>query len=271
MHVAGLWIYPVKSLGGIACPVAQVGDLGLDGDRRWMLVDQAGRFLTQREHACLALGRVALGAGRLGLVAPGQPSIDVAVPHATAQRLRVTIFDDVVDAVLAEPAAHAWATAWLGSPTRLVYLPDDSRRAVDPRYAAPGDRTAFTDGYPVLVVSQASLDDLNARLGRAGEGPVGIERFRPNVLVAGDEGEELAPYAEDDWRTVRVGATVELAVVKPCARCVVTTIDQGHATRGREPLRTLATYRQRGNKVLFAQNAVVRAPGTLRVGDVVRA
>jgi len=271
VRVAGLWIYPVKSLGGVAVRAARVGDLGLEGDRRWMLVDAAGRFLTQREHARLALGRVTPGAGGgLTLAAPGLPPLRVAVPPGGAPRVRVTVFDDVVDVAPAAPEAHAWATAWLGAPTRLVYMPDDVRRPVDPRYAAPGDRIAFTDGYPVLVASQASLDDLNARLAGAGAAPVGIERFRPSVLVAADEAEALAPYAEDGWRALRLGGgaeAVELAVVKPCARCVVTTIDQASAARGTEPLRTLATYRRHGNKVRFAQNAVVRAAGTLRVGD----
>ena len=268
MRVAGLWVYPVKSLGAVAVREVRVGDLGLEGDRRWMLVDAAGRFLTQREHAVLALGRVSLGdGGALALAAPGLPPLRVAVPAAGAPRVRVTVFGDVVDAALAAPGAHAWATAWLGAPARLVHMPDDVRRPVDPRYAAPGDRTAFTDGYPVLVASQASLDDLNARLAAAGAAPVAIERFRPSVLLAADDSEALAPYAEDDWRTLRLGGGVELAVVKPCARCVVTTIDQRSAARGVEPLRTLAGYRRRGNKVLFAQNAVVRAGGTLRVGD----
>ena len=234
-----------------------------------------GRCCTQREHAGLALGRVRIdapGATRLTLVAPGQPPLWVTAPHGDAPRgdaprVRVTVFDDTVDAALAAPAAHAWATAWLGAPTRLVYLPDDARRPVDPRYAAPGDRTAFSDGYPVLVASQASLDDLNRRLATAGAAPVDVARFRPNVLVAPNPGETLAPFAEDAWQALRLGARVALALVKPCARCVVTTINQATATRGVEPLRTLAGYRRRAGKVLFAQNAVVRATGVVRVGE----
>ncbi len=268
MRVTGLFLYPVKSLGAVAVREAHVGDLGLEGDRRWMLVDADGRFLTQREHPALALGRVAVGAGgALTLAAPGLPPLDVAPPAAAAPRVRVRVFTDVVEAAPAAAAAHAWASAWLGAPTRLVHMPADVRRAVDPRYAGPDDRTAFTDGYPVLVASQPSLDDLNARLAAAGTAPVGMERFRPNVVVDADAGEPLAPYAEDDWRTLRLGDEVRLAVVKPCARCAVTTVDQHSAARGTEPLRTLAGYRRVGTKVLFAQNAVVRATGPLRVGD----
>ncbi|HEY0780441.1 MAG TPA: MOSC N-terminal beta barrel domain-containing protein [Gemmatirosa sp.] len=272
MHISGLCLYPVKSLGAVAVREAPVDDLGLRGDRRWMLVDADGRFLTQREHAALALGRVALGDGAaLTLSVPALPPLRVTPPPADAPRERVTIFGDVVDAVPAAPEAHAWASTWLGAPTRLVYMPDDARRAVDPRYAGPDDRTAFTDGYPVLVASTASLDDLNARLVATGATPVGMDRFRPNIVVAADEGEALAPYAEDDWRALRLGDGVRLAVVKPCARCVVTTIDQESAGRSREPLRTLAEYRRAGTKVLFAQNAVVRAGGVLRIGDAVTA
>lgn len=291
LRVAGLWIYPVKSLGAVAVREARVGDLGLEGDRRWMLIDANGRFLTQREHAALALGRVTIDAphadnsgSALTLTAPGLPPLRVAVPPAAAERVRVTVFHDVMDAALAAPEAHAWASAWLGAPTRLVYMPDDVRRPVDPRYAGPDDRTAFTDGYPVLVASQASLDDLNARLAAAGTSPIGIERFRPNVLLAVDVsntgvsastgGGSLVPYAEDAWRALRLGdgaGAVDLAIVKPCARCVVTTIDQQSAARGTEPLRTLAGYRRVGNKVLFAQNAVVRSRGVVRINDPARA
>ena len=282
MRITSLYVYPVKSLGAVAVREAQAGDLGLEGDRRWMLVDADGRFLTQREHATLALGRVALGSvaagtvkagdatsGAVTLSAPGLPPLCVTPPPADVPRVRVTVFDDVVDAAPAAPEAHAWASAWLGAPTQLVYMPADVRRAVDPRYAGPDDRTAFTDGYPVLMASQPSLDDLNARLAAAGTAPVGMERFRPNVVVDADADETLAPYAEDAWRTLHLGTDVRLAIVKPCARCVVTTIDQASATRGKEPLRTLAEYRRVGSKVLFAQNAVVRAGGVLRVGDPV--
>jgi uncharacterized protein YcbX len=271
-HVAGLWAYPVKSLGGVALGAARVGPLGIARDRRWMLVDPDGVALTQRQHPRMALLRVALlGAADdedapITVTAPGGATRDVTPPPAGAPRRRVQVFDDAVDAATHPAAVDAWFAAQLGIPCHLVYLPDDAERPVDPRYAGPGDRTAFTDGYPVLVASQASLDHLNARLAARGEPPVGVERFRPSVLVAG-----AAPYAEDGWRTVRAGA-VELRLVKPCARCVVTTVDPARGVAdGREPLRTLAEYRRAGDKVLFAQNAVVRAPGTLRVGDPVAA
>jgi len=277
-HVAGLWVYPVKSLGGVRVSAAHVGPLGLAGDRRWMLVDAEGWAVTQRERPAMVQLRVALDgagdvadaaevneAGAVTVVAPDGASLRLTPPAPGASRRPVRLFDDTVDAAECGADADAWFSARLGAPVRLVYLPDDVVRPVDPRYAAPGDRAAFSDGYPVLVAAQASLDDLNARLSARGESPMGIERFRPNVLVAG-----TAPYAEDGWRTLHAG-DVALALVKPCARCVITTVDpaRGRAT-GPEPLRTLAGYRRVGSKVLFAQNAVVRATGTLRVGAAIR-
>lgn len=271
LRIAGLWAYPVKSLGGVPLAAARVGPLGIARDRRWMLVDPAGVALTQREHARLARLAVALGgaaddeAAPVTVTAPGGASLTVAPPPADAPRRPVCVFDDALDAATYPAAVDAWFAAQLGAPCHLVYLPADVERPVDPRYAGPGDRTAFTDGYPVLVASQASLDALNARLARRGEAPVGIARFRPSVLVAGG-----APYAEDGWRALRAG-DVELHLVKPCARCVVTTVDPARGvTAGPEPLRTLAEYRRAGSKVLFAQNAVVRRAGRVRVGDPVQ-
>jgi uncharacterized protein YcbX len=262
----GLWTYPVKSLGGVRVDTATVGPLGLDRDRRWMLVDVDGRAVTQRECPAMVRLAVALDADDgVTVTAPDGDRLRLAPSLPDAPRRPVRLFDDVVEAAAGDPAADAWFTTHLGAPVRVVHLPDDAVRPVDPRYAAPGDRTAFADGYPVLVAGQASLDDLNARLAAADAAPVGIERFRPNVLVAG-----TAAYAEDGWRTLAAGDVV-LALVKPCARCVVTTVDPAHGVAaGPEPLRTLAAYRRVGSKVLFAHNAVVRAPGTLRVGAAVR-
>jgi hypothetical protein len=265
LRVAGLWLYPVKSLGGIAVDAARVGDLGLAGDRRWMLVDGTGRALTQREHAALARFATALDGDTVHVTGPDGATVSFAPPAVGTPRMRVHVFGDTLDAAPAPAAVSAWFALRLGMACTLVHLPNDVVRPVDPAYAGPGDRTAFSDGYPVLVATQASLNDLNARLAADGEPPVPIGRFRPNLLVDGG-----APWAEDDWRTVQAGE-VALELVKPCARCVVTTIDPVTATRGYEPLRTLAAFRRHGGKVLFAQNAVVRAAGWVRVGDAVRA
>lgn len=265
LHVAALHVYPVKSLGGVAVDAARVDDLGLALDRRWMLVDGDGRALTQREHAGLARLRVTLvGDGTVRVTASDGAAIDLAPSAPGAARRRVLLFDDVLEGATYPPAVDAWFAERTGLACALVHLPDDVVRPVDPAYAEPGDRAAFSDGYPVLVATQASLAALNARLVARGEPAVSMARFRPNVVVAGDG----APFAEDAWPGLAVGEVV-LRLAKPCARCVVTTIDQATGARGVEPLRTLAEFRRRAGKVLFAQNALVRRGGTVRVGDPV--
>jgi uncharacterized protein YcbX len=175
-------------------------------------------------------------------------------------RERVTVWKDRVPAVDQGDEAADWFAAFLGAPCRLARLPDDYARRVDGRYARrPDDQTGFADGYPFLLLSEASLDDLNGRLAS----PLEMRRFRPNIVVAG-----CAPFAEDGWRRFRVGP-IGFDVVKPCARCVVTTTDQETAERGVEPLRTLATYRRVRNKAMFGQNLVHEGSGVIRVGDPV--
>ncbi len=277
LRVASLHVHPVKSLRGVAVDAADVGDLGLALDRRWMLVDDAGVFLTQREDARMALLHTSLvappGADASGPVtlahgvrvhAPSGATIDLAPPAPDARRRRVRIWAHEVEACDGGADLDAWFSDALGRPCHLMWMPDDARRPIDHDAATSDDRAAFSDAFPVLVASQASLDDLNARLAARGQPPVTMERFRPNVVVAGD----AAPYAEDDWGRVRVG-DLALDLVKPCARCVVTTIDPDTARGGAEPLRTLNEYRKVGGKVMFAQNALVRAGGPVRVGDAV--
>ena len=273
LYVAGLWAYPVKSLGGVPLAAARVGPLGVVGDRRWMLVDAAGRFLSQREAGAMARLRVTLAGDPCGdavppvtVHAPDGRSIALAPPPADAPRRRVVVWGDVVEAATHDAATDRWFTEALARPCALVYLPGDAGRRVDPDHADADDRTAFTDGFPVLVATRASLDDLNARLAARGEPAVAIERFRPSVLVGGT----ARPYAEDGWGALRAGE-VALRLAKPCGRCVVTTLDPATgASTGVEPLRTLSEYRRVNGKVWFAQNALVRAGGVVRVGDAVR-
>ena len=272
-HVAALHVHPVKSLRGVAVAAAAVGDLGLALDRRWMLVDDAGVFLTQREDAGMTRLAVALvdRAGhatnearddlRVRVAAPDGATLDLDPPPADAPRRRVRIWSHTVDACTYPPAVDGWFAARLGRPCALVWMPDDVRRPIDHASAGAADRAPFSDGFPALVVTEGSLADLNARLARRGHPPVGMARFRPNVVVGGAE-----PYAEDGWATLDAG-DVSLALVKPCGRCVVTTLDPHTGAGGVEPLRTLAEYRRAGTKVVFAQNALVRGGGTIRVGD----
>lgn len=238
---------------------------GLAGDRRWMLTDAAGRCVTQREQPRLALARAEPSPeGGLLLTAPGMPVLDVPVPRPSVT-VAVHIWGDKVEAVPAGDAAAAWFGAFLGTEVTLVHLDDPARRRpIDPDYARPGETVSFADGFPLLVTTEASLAELNALIAAGdhpGEGPLPMDRFRPNAVLAGTD-----PWAEDSWSRIRVG-DVEFRVVKPCGRCLVTTTDQRTSVRGREPLRTLARHRRFGGRLVFGQNLVPVRPGTLRVGD----
>lgn len=259
LRVAELWTYPVKSCRGIRLDRAAVTARGLAWDRHWMVVDEAGHFLTQRQLPAMATIGTALTAGALVLSGPGAP--DLTVPLAAAgERLAVTVWNDTVTAQAVSAEADRWLAGRLGMPCRLVRFPDDCRRAVDPRYGAAGDETAFSDGFPVLLIGQGSLDGLNARLPTR----LSMRRFRPNLVVAG-----AAPHAEDAWRRIRVGA-VGLRLVKPCSRCAITTVDPDLGVRdGAEPLQTLGTYRRRDGKVWFGQNLIPDGAGEIRLGDPV--
>ncbi|GHC47099.1 MOSC domain-containing protein [Streptomyces cinnamoneus] len=260
--------YPVKSMAGCAPGEAAVEPWGLAGDRRWMLATPDGRFITQRQQPRLALASAEpLPDGGVRLTAPGLAPLDVPVPpHGDeAGTTPVEIFEDKVEAVRAGAAADAWLTAYLGTGARLLYMDDPARRRpADPRYAAPGDTVSFADGYPLLLTTTASLQELNSLIAAGdhpGEGPLPMDRFRPNVVVDGTE-----PWAEDGWRRVRIGE-VAFRVVKPCGRCVVTTTDQRTAERGKEPLRTLARHHRIGKKLVFGQNLIPEHTGVVRVGD----
>jgi uncharacterized protein YcbX len=239
---------------------AVIGPRGIVGDRSFMLVDADGRFLTQREYARMALIEPRLGHDTLSLAAPGHDTLSIPV-LTNGERGEVTIWRDRSVAVDQGDAAAEWASSFLGATCRLVRIADDAVRAVDRDFAvSDGDQVGFADGYPFLVTTEESLADLNDRMAEA----LPMNRFRPNIVLSGAE-----PFAEDDWRRIRIGEIV-FAVVKPCARCAITTTDQATAERGKEPLRTLATYRQvPGKGVMFGQNLIHQSTGDIRVGDPV--
>jgi uncharacterized protein YcbX len=257
--VTGLVVYPVKSCRGTALEVAEVGATGLVNDRLWMVVDRHGIFMTQRDWQALARVAVEVTGSGLLLSADGMPPIKVQEPEAVAGTRMVEIWGDRCTAATAGPEAAEWFSELLETTCQLVKMPESSHRPVDPAVAAEGDRVSFADSCPLLLISQASLDELNRRL----EEPVPMSRFRPNIVVDG-----CGPHAEDDWVRFTAG-DVSFRVVKPCARCVITTIDQVTGERGREPLRTLATYRRFGNAVMFGQNLIHDGPGVVRLGDEV--
>ncbi|MEU7088768.1 MOSC domain-containing protein [Streptomyces achromogenes] len=266
--VQSIHVHPVKALRGLSPRTAVVEPWGLAGDRRWTLIDDGGKVVTQRESPRLALAAAEpLAGGGIRLSAPGRPPLTVEVPEPSGTVL-VDVFRTKVEAVPAAAAAHAWCSAYLGTEVRLVHMDDPAvRRPVDPEYALPGETVSFADGFPLLVTTAASLEALNSAIAdgpHAHEGPLPMNRFRPNLVVAGTE-----PWAEDDWIRISVGDVVFRAT-KPSARCVVTTTDQDTAARGREPLFTLARHRRRDGKVLFGLNLVPVTPGTVGVGDPVR-
>ncbi|RMF61669.1 MAG: MOSC domain-containing protein [Bacteroidetes bacterium] len=258
-QVSALFIYPVKSTRAVALDRVEVTRLGPRDDRRWMLVDPDGRAVTQREAPRLALVAARPEGQGLRVTMPGETPLWVPVPPADAPRIPVRVWDDRFLAALADEAVHRAFSSFLGRSVRLVHQPDEVVRPVDPTYGRAGDRVSLADGFPLLLTTGASLDELNRRL----EAPVPMVRFRPNLVLEG-----LAPFEEDRWRRIRVGA-MTFRVVKPCARCVVTTVDPATGTVGHEPLRTLATFRRRGSKVFFGQNLIPEAPGVLYVGDPV--
>jgi uncharacterized protein YcbX len=253
LRLSGLYRYLVKSLAGESLEQARLDAFGLQMDRRWMLVDREGGFLSQRELPRMALINPRLTSEGLLLQAPDRTDQAVRRPANEAERFKVRVWKDQCAAQSADPEADAWLSDYLGQPCRLVYMPEESIRRVDPRYAEPEDRAAFSDGFPLLLISQASLDDLNERLAQ----PLPMSRFRPNLVVEGCE-----PYAEDGWRRIRIGE-LSLRVVKPCSRCKITTVDPYTGETGAEPLKTLAGYRRRGNQVYFGQNLIHEGPGEL--------
>lgn len=261
-------VYPVKSVGGYRLDEVPVEPWGPVGDRRWMVVDASGKAVTQRERARLALAAArALPDGSVRVSAPGREDLTVAVPEPIGP-VTVTLFGKKAEAIAADETAHAWFSDHLEAEVRLVHLDDPAtRRPIDPDFALPGETVSFADGFPLLIATTASLDALNSLIAQGThphEGPLPMNRFRPNVVIDGTEA-----WAEDHWTRIALGDVV-FRVAKPCGRCVVTTTDQASAERGREPLRTLGSHRRFGTKLVFGQNLVPEGPGVIRTGDPLR-
>lgn len=263
MHIGALHIYPIKSCRGISVERAEVEPRGLRGDRRYMLVDGNGRFLTQREHPRMALIDVALEHDGYRVEAPGQPPLHVPVALAAGAECEVRIWRDTVQATLAAEEFNIWFSKIMGFACGLVYLAEHQHRPVQHDAAGFDDEVGFADAAPLLLISTGSLADLNSRLAE----PVAMRRFRPNVVVESGEA-----FVEDTWRSFEAGEA-RFDAGWQCSRCVLTTIDPatGEKDAGGEPLETLKSYRRVGPKVMFGQNMIPRRCGTIRVGDTVRA
>ncbi|EOR95704.1 Flavodoxin reductases (ferredoxin-NADPH reductases) family 1 [Arcticibacter svalbardensis MN12-7] len=260
LQITELFIYPIKSLSGISVNQAEVTSRGFKYDRRWMLVDEHNRFLTQREHPQMALIQVHITNTGLQVSHPLHGSLNIPFHNLDQNKLPVVIWDDTCDAEFVGDQQDAWFSTVLNTKCRLVYMPDDSKREVDQRYAKSGIITSFSDGYPFLLIGQASLDDLNSHL----QQPLPIDRFRPNIVFQGGQ-----PYEEDRMNAITI-AGIQFYGVKLCARCTITTIDQQTGIKDKEPLKTLATYRLKNNKVLFGQNLTHEGSGHLTIGDQIK-
>jgi len=257
--ISSIYIYPIKSLGGISLTEAQVQDRGLAFDRRWMLVDENGGFLTQRKFAQMALLQIHLQPDGL-LVTHKQNLLQPLLIPFTEQNgkeVTVTIWDDTCVANEVNGSIAEWFTEALGMFARLVQMPQNTHRPVDQKYAFDAEVVSFADAYPFLIIGHESLNNLNNKLDKA----VPMDRFRPNFVFSGGQ-----PHAEDTWETFTIGQT-HFRTAKPCARCVLTTINQQTGIKSAEPLKTLATYRTQNNKVLFGQNLVHTGNGVIKVGD----
>jgi hypothetical protein len=255
--VSNLTYYPIKACRGFDVPASNIQRMGLEHDRRMMVVTPDGGFLTQREYPQLALITPSLKNEALTLSAPNFDSLQLGI-QKTGTPTSVEIWASKgVDAIDQGEEAATWLSDWLGTSARLVHIADGFKRKLNPNYAInTDDHTGFADGYPILIISEESLQDLNSRLDFA----VPMNRFRPNLVVKGSE-----PFAEDTWKRIRIGE-VEMALVKPCARCVVTTIDKDTLAKSKEPLKTLGAYRKHELGAIFGMNVIPLNEGNIQIG-----
>lgn len=273
MKVSELAIYPVKSCAQIRVPSATIDAFGLHMDRRWMLIDENGTFLSQRKFPRMCLIQPTLSEGAVTLTLPLTPQVEdkfgVQSCHVSSNNLSiyrdVSVWADTCAALDCGDEAAQWLSTFLETKCRLVYFREAENRQVDLDYANQGDRTAFSDGFPFLLTSEASLDDLNARLLKSQQPSIEMRRFRPNIVVSGCE-----PFEEDQWRKIKIGETI-LRVVKPCSRCTIPNVDPDTGIRGIEPSQTLKTYRLQehpkiGKKIFFGQNVIAENMGHFETG-----
>lgn len=284
MHISEINIYPIKSLKGISLESSLVETRGLQYDRRWMLTTPDGMFFTQREFPRMATVEVGVG-DDLYVTAAGFGTLEIPLEPESGHRQMVTIWDSMCAGEVYSPVVNEWFSDAIGTQCQLVYMPEDSRRNISERFNRGGEIVSFADGYPLLVIGEASLADLNDRLSNSQpdksiRSPLGMNRFRPNMVVSGS-----AAYAEDRWGKITVGDAVFRAT-KPCARCVITTNDQSKGEfDGKEPLKTMASYRMARHvipdrldefgmsetAILFGQNLVAENIGvSISVGDEIR-
>ena len=261
MELSEIWIYPIKSLGGISLNQTEIDQFGLRYDRRWMLMDSSFNFISQRTHPILNQFKVSLVKNSINIEF-NNSVLEVSLDYSTytTKTIQATVWEDVVKANIVSDEANKWFSAQLHIDCKLVYFPNSSKRLVDPNYALKKEVTSFTDGFPILLLSEDSLRDLNSRL----DSPIEMKRFRPNLVYKSG-----IPYHEDILKLFQIN-NAEFEAIKACSRCIITTLDLETSKSGKEPLKTLATYRKNGNNVFFGQNVLVKKTGLIRLGDKLR-
>lgn len=261
LRLSEIWIYPIKSLGGIRVEQAKVLQKGLEYDRRWMLVDENGMFMTQRTSPALALFKLNIEDNALRITHSQLPIIHNTPlqPTSSEPESNVIIWNDTVRGIEVDPATSAWFSDTLGMKCKLIYFPEKNQRPVDPNYSIQHEQVSLADAYPFLIIGQGTLDHLNTKL----DVKLPMNRFRPNFVFTGG-----TPHVEDSWRNFTIGKN-RFVGVKPCARCILPNVNQETAEKGDEPLRTLATYRKQENKILFGQNLLAVDHLEVRQGDVI--
>ncbi|MEO0564089.1 MAG: MOSC N-terminal beta barrel domain-containing protein [Chloroflexota bacterium] len=266
--VSALYTYPIKSCGGLSHNSIMLTDMGPKYDRHWVLAEPDGMFITQREYPKMALIQPEIVEDAMIVRAPGMSELRIPLKRDRDLDLKqVTVWRDTVPAADEGNSAANWFSDFLNLDVRLLHMPGSTQRMVDSTYTDTPAQVGFADGYPILLISEASLTDLNERLAARGEPPRSMTNFRPNVVVSGNE----QPFAEDTWTRFHIN-DVPFDAVKPCARCSITTVDPltGEVPNPNEPLATLATFRKGKLGVNFGQNVIHRAVGTLQVGDKIQ-
>ncbi len=261
MKLTQINIYPIKSLGGISFSSAVVEKRGLRYDRRWMLINSNNDFMTQRQYPQMALLQTAIDGGFLVVHHKKNKTALIKIPlqNNSTEQIEVPVWDDFCIAQTSSKEIDNWFSTALNEKCRLVYMPDSTRRIVDPKYSPQEKIVSFADAYPFLIIGEKSLEDLNSKLAA----PVPMNRFRPNFVFDGG-----TPFIEDTFNYFKIG-NIKFQAVKPCARCVVTTVNQDTAEKGNEPLVTLSTFRKFDHKVMFGQNLIGLDEGEVAVNDVV--
>ncbi len=259
LTVSELYIYPIKSLSGIAKETVEITNTGFKHDRRWMLVDDKNIFLSQRTHPQMALLQPAETAEGIVVTHKNNPTQSITIPfyNEGKNKIQVSVWDDICEAEEVSTICNNWFSEMLQINCKLVYMPDDTKRLVDKRYAKNNEVTSFSDGYPILMIGQASLDNLNAKL----DVQIPMNRFRPNIVFIGGHA-----HIEDEMEMFTIN-DLNFLGVKPCSRCVMTTINQQNSEKGKEPLKTLATYRTKNNKIYFGQNVLQQQNGNIAIGN----